>query len=139
MRAPVQAVQDPECCRRVVRCGYGWPYGRCSQGEHNLWMDALTQWLMRPGVPDVPHTPGEVLNRPAWHVQALCRGQGARLWIRDSRLASYAAQKAVCAVCPVQRECLDYALAHPTLVGCWGGTTERERRRLRDHARRNSA
>jgi len=39
----------------------------------------------------------------------------------------------------VQRECLDYALAHPTLVGCWGGTTERERRRLRDHARRNSA
>ena len=102
-------------------------------------MDALTTWLMRPGAPDVAHTPGEVLNRPAWHLDALCRGQGARLWIRDSRLASYAAQKAVCDACPVQRECLDYALAHPTLVGCWGGTTERERRRLRDRARRNSA
>jgi WhiB family redox-sensing transcriptional regulator len=51
-------------------------------------------------------------------------------------MTSYAAQKALCDICPVRRNCLDDALAHPELVGCWGGTTEHERRRLRAAARR---
>ena len=106
---------------------------------HNLWMDALTRWLMRPGAPDVPHTPREVLNRPDWHLDAVCRGQGVGPWVRDSRLATYAAQKAVCCECPVQRDCLEYALARPELVGCWGGTTDRERRQLRVLTRRRTS
>lgn len=33
--------------------------------------------------------------------------------------------------CPVKQECLMYALDHPLkLLGVWGGTSERERRRL---------
>jgi WhiB family redox-sensing transcriptional regulator len=99
-------------------------------------MEALTLWLMRQGAPAVAHTPAEVLNRPAWHDDAICRGQGVRQWVGDSRMTSYAAQKALCDICPVRRNCLDDALAHPELVGCWGGTTEHERRRLRAAARR---
>lgn len=39
--------------------------------------------------------------------------------------------KAVCARCPVRAECLAWAVADPDLAGVWGGTSARERRRLR--------
>jgi WhiB family transcriptional regulator, redox-sensing transcriptional regulator len=39
--------------------------------------------------------------------------------------------KAVCGRCLVQRECLDYALADPDLMGVWGGTSQRDRARHR--------
>ena len=39
--------------------------------------------------------------------------------------------KKLCTTCPVQKECLTYALAHPDLQGIWGGLTPRERTRLR--------
>src|SRR5262245_4737461 len=39
--------------------------------------------------------------------------------------------KAVCAVCPVRAECLEYALRWDQLCGVWGGLSERERRQLR--------
>lgn len=41
-----------------------------------------------------------------------------------------AAAKAICAKCPVQQLCLDYALSHRERDGVWGGATERERRRM---------
>ena len=39
--------------------------------------------------------------------------------------------KSICAECPVQAECLAYALAHNIRYGIWGGKSERERRVLR--------
>jgi WhiB family redox-sensing transcriptional regulator len=39
--------------------------------------------------------------------------------------------KALCAVCPVSADCLTYALPEARLMGVWGGTSERERRRIR--------
>ena len=39
--------------------------------------------------------------------------------------------KALCRTCPVQRECLTYALANPDLQGIWGGLTPKERLQLR--------
>jgi len=47
-----------------------------------------------------------------------------------------AAAKAICARCPVSMACLDAGLDER--FGIWGGTTERERVRLRA-ARRGSA
>ncbi|MEE1820185.1 WhiB family transcriptional regulator [Streptomyces sp. NPDC004288] len=38
--------------------------------------------------------------------------------------------KALCTGCPVQAECLAYALDHRVEHGVWGGMTERERRGL---------
>lgn len=53
---------------------------------------------------------------------------------RDVRRA-----KAVCATCPYQRACLEYAIEHRENHGIWGGTTVRERRRIiRTRAQRHT-
>lgn len=41
----------------------------------------------------------------------------------------------VCNSCPVQRQCLRYAVDHPELVGVWGGTTQRQRNQMRKAAK----
>lgn len=39
--------------------------------------------------------------------------------------------KIVCATCPVRVECLEYALRANEKLGCWGGTSAKQRRVLR--------
>jgi WhiB family transcriptional regulator, redox-sensing transcriptional regulator len=39
--------------------------------------------------------------------------------------------KKICAQCPIQEECLDYALDTNQNVGVWGGMSENERKKLR--------
>jgi WhiB family redox-sensing transcriptional regulator len=73
------------------------------------------------------------------------------LWVREAACAgmlhleraffpekgdSVAAAKAVCALCPVRWECLDFALETHQAHGIWGGTTVRERRRIWRYRRR---
>lgn len=43
--------------------------------------------------------------------------------------------RAICATCPMQQPCLEWALAAPERYGIWGGTTERERTRIRRNRR----
>lgn len=38
--------------------------------------------------------------------------------------------KAVCHECPVEPDCLEYALENRERWGVWGGTSERERRKM---------
>lgn len=63
-----------------------------------------------------------------WSLAGACKdGDPDRLFVRGSQqhLA-----KRVCRHCPVQTECLAYALDHKMEYGVWGGMTERERRVL---------
>jgi Transcription factor WhiB len=48
-----------------------------------------------------------------------------------SRGQSGKAPRALCATCPVRAECLDYAVVAGEEFGIWGGSSERERRRLK--------
>lgn len=65
--------------------------------------------------------------------QAACRGTDPETFFPDreqeSRAYTHAvtAAKAICARCPVRRECLHLALATPETHGVWGGTSEDER------------
>lgn len=61
---------------------------------------------------------------------ALCAQTDSDLWFplkgEYPRVA-----KALCARCPVQRECLDGALERDEPYGVWGGLTRQERLKLR--------
>lgn len=77
-----------------------------------------------------------LLERPAWHADAACRGMDPDLFypgLGANRDLVHARQ--VCTGCRVRVECLEDALARGDKWGVWGGLSERERRRLRRERR----
>jgi WhiB family redox-sensing transcriptional regulator len=72
----------------------------------------------------------DLVRRPGWMARAACHGQGTAAFFRPFG-AEGGAAKAICAQCDVRPECLQHALADPELRGVWGGTSERERQRMR--------
>ena len=54
---------------------------------------------------------------------------GGRLFFPSDGVGVDVARR-ICADCPVKSECLEYALANRIDHGVWGGTSERERRRI---------
>lgn len=72
-----------------------------------------------------------------WRKTAKCFGQGlSHLFYPERSNAEVQQAKAVCnghdggAPCPVRTVCLEYALSHNERFGVWGGTSERERRKI---------
>lgn len=65
-----------------------------------------------------------------WQGSARCVEVDPEIFFPE-RGGSSKAARAVCSDCPVRLECLRYALANREQFGIWGGTSERERRRLR--------
>lgn len=89
------------------------------------------RWLMTPEAPDVDELLEELVNRPAWHRRAACRGMESDLFFPERGVKLDKAQ-AVCGGCSVRSECLAAAVdAGPRTPGIWGGTSERARRVLR--------
>jgi WhiB family transcriptional regulator, redox-sensing transcriptional regulator len=70
------------------------------------------------------------LARPHWMGRAACRGVDPDLFFPERGEASHHA-KAICRTCPVQGDCLDYAMINGERHGIWGGIAEGQRRRLR--------
>ena len=68
---------------------------------------------------------------PDWTRDAACASVGSDFWFPEKGVNASHAKK-VCASCPVQTECGEYALANLERYGVWGGVTERERRKLVD-------
>ncbi len=66
----------------------------------------------------------------SWQVAARCAEVDPEIFFPE-RGGSSKAARAVCNECTVRIECLRYALANREQFGIWGGTSERERRRLR--------
>lgn len=85
-------------------------------GARNAILDALAEML------------GD--ERFAWQQRANCQGLDPDLFFPD-RGASTREAKEVCAACVVKEDCLEWALSAGEKFGIWGGTSERERRRLR--------
>jgi WhiB family transcriptional regulator, redox-sensing transcriptional regulator len=72
-----------------------------------------------------------------WQDRAACRGTNARLFFGpdgerpQDREVREARAKAICALCPVREQCLDYALRNAVKHGIWGGLSTEERTRER--------
>ena len=64
-----------------------------------------------------------------WMASGLCRVEPpARFFPSDGVGVEIA--KRICADCPVKTPCLEYALENRIDHGVWGGTSERQRRRI---------
>jgi WhiB family transcriptional regulator, redox-sensing transcriptional regulator len=74
--------------------------------------------------------------RPAWMDFALCRGMDPDLWFpTKGDVATGEAAKAICAQCPARMPCMEFAVATRETFGIWGGTSERQRQRIRKQRR----
>ncbi len=67
----------------------------------------------------------------------MCRGNHSHLFFppstferKDERERRELRARAICRVCPVMSECLEYAMRIREPYGIWGGFTENERRDL---------
>jgi WhiB family redox-sensing transcriptional regulator len=67
----------------------------------------------------------------SWRSAAACRSADPELFFPISEsgnaLEQIAEAKAICAGCPVRRQCLEFALRTRQTHGIWGGLTELER------------
>ncbi|MFF6996420.1 WhiB family transcriptional regulator [Streptomyces sp. NPDC008313] len=70
-----------------------------------------------------------------WRDSAACRTEDPELFFpvgsTGPSLLQIQEAKAVCRGCPVQEECLRWALATGQTTGVWGGTSENERRAIK--------
>jgi WhiB family redox-sensing transcriptional regulator len=68
-----------------------------------------------------------------WKADARCARPDQHLprnFFYPPKGSSLAGVQAYCAECPVRLDCLEYAIKHRERQGIWGGTSERERRRI---------
>jgi hypothetical protein len=90
--------------------------------------------------PEVPEDPEGVMRdrryrggEQTWKDQGACAGDqtaGAMLYAAELKDQA-AAAKRWCAACPVQQECLNYAIVNHEEFGVWGGVIESRRRNRR--------
>lgn len=66
----------------------------------------------------------------AWMQRGNCRNYPPDMFFPSDGVGVDRARRICNADCPVKGECLDYALDHRIEHGVWGGTSERERRRI---------
>lgn len=66
----------------------------------------------------------------SWQESASCATAWPEAWFPATGEHAVEA-RAVCARCPVSVQCLEYALSFERIDGIWAGTTENQRRRMK--------
>ncbi len=64
-----------------------------------------------------------------WMVTAACATEPPERFFPSDGVGVDQARR-ICATCPVQVDCLEYAISERIDHGVWGGASERERRRI---------
>jgi WhiB family redox-sensing transcriptional regulator len=72
----------------------------------------------------------KLLQPVEWQSNARCHEADPEIFFPE-RGGSSKLARAVCSKCEVKTKCLEYALNNKEQFGIWGGTSERERRKLR--------
>lgn len=77
-------------------------------------------------------SPTAAIVRPQWHAKAACREEDSALFFPEKGQTGERA-RAICAGCPVREPCYEFAVSN-RLVGIWGGSTGKDRRKARSQA-----
>lgn len=70
-----------------------------------------------------------IMETERWQDQASCKGMDTELFYPENcyRPRHVRHVRDVCASCPVQRECRNFAIGNGEVYGIWGGTTRIDR------------
>lgn len=98
-----------------------------TQHDYDASLDSIRALMV--GARDLP-TLADLLGRPSWMDAGACAGSNTDQWFPE-RGEDVRPAKALCAVCVVREQCLDFALDLGIKQGVWGGMSERERRKVR--------
>ncbi len=77
----------------------------------------------------------EILLPPEWTKQALCAEVDPEIFFPEKGDGTRYAKR-ICKNCVVKQQCLDYSLKNNERFGIWGGTVEKERRKLERNLKR---
>lgn len=69
------------------------------------------------------------MNENDWMARGMCRFEPPATFFPHDGVGVEIAKR-VCATCPVKGPCLEFALEHRIDHGVWGGTSEKQRRRI---------
>lgn len=93
-------------------------------------MGAAQNRTGRPNVlPDMTLDPTSLPSETSWMARGLCREIAPAVFFPSDGVGVDRARK-ICVNCPVKAPCLEFALDQRIDHGVWGGTSERERRRI---------
>ncbi|ADG75476.1 transcription factor WhiB [Cellulomonas flavigena DSM 20109] len=82
---------------------------------------------------EISRLPGPVMDLWEWQFEGACRDADQDLFFHpegergSARRRRAEAAKAICATCPVLKECREQSLAVREPYGVWGGLSEEER------------
>lgn len=76
-----------------------------------------------------PKLDAPVIEERPWAVYSACREADPEIFFAATR-ADERAALAVCGACAVADQCLEFAIETRERFGVWGGTHERERRKM---------
>lgn len=91
--------------------------------------------------------PRRVMEALSWMLKGICRSGEYPISMWDTHpdsdtrsrdpqtILGNARAKRICMSCDVRTECLSYAMRHNEPAGIWGGTSPRDRKRIRAFAR----
>lgn len=128
--AEMAAVTEPDV--RRIRSGRPIPRELAS-ALLGLPLHPVVVQLRRRSAPRLPML--EDFLAETWRILGACRDVADPSIFYPGRGESTAEAQAVCRGCPVRTDCLESALVHGEKHGIWGGTSERQRRRIRRQRR----
>lgn len=104
--------------------------------EHDLRVRDLRAPVRSSSLNQAPRPHGEWAPPPPWSDDGLCADPDHVpdpdiFYPAKGDLATSRAAKSVCRACPVVGLCLDWAIDHNERLGVWGGTSPRQRDRIR--------
>lgn len=91
----------------------------------------------------MPNLPAQNAGRPSdrdldWLKHAICANVHPDTFTGPFGPTGVRTAKAICSMCPVRTDCLEFALASDSARGVWGGLTQNERRKLQAERRKRA-
>jgi len=109
-------LQPSALAHRLLNGGYRWETG---ESETEARRRELKEYLRT----------RLLTHQEPWMDDALCKQVDPELWFPEKGQTA-AEAKAVCALCSVKAECLQYSLKNRERFGVWGAVAERDRRKM---------